>query len=90
MGPPPVPRSNDKGKAREALGVAQSVPASAVSRKAEPKDKYGLGPMPMFDTTKAEDLCGIEEGASVLCHEAALPMTLANGRIAHAVKFAKA
>jgi hypothetical protein len=46
----------DKGKARE------EGPRSAAPSNGGDKGKYGLGRKPDFDTSKAEELCGLEEG----------------------------
>jgi hypothetical protein len=60
----------DKGKDRELPGGtgSQSVPVSAVANghrgdERRQREKYGLGSKPLLDTTVAEDLCGIDEGA---------------------------
>jgi hypothetical protein len=76
MGPPPArprPASADragrgslesKGKAREVNNGAASVPASAIPSTNGGLSKYGLGERPVMDPTRAEDLCGIDEGES--------------------------
>lgn len=68
-----VPRysTQEKGKGRDTSGTINgrgihSVPASAgvVTGSGKVNKKYGLGQKPFFDITKAEDLCGLEEGGS--------------------------
>lgn len=58
--------SADKGKGKESNSASQSVPVSAMTNgdDRKQKEKYGLGSKPLLDSTKAEDLCGIEEGES--------------------------
>lgn len=52
-----------KGRATEANGTA-AVAGPAVSEHGSGRqDKYGLGVRPEMDTHKAEELCGVEEGA---------------------------
>jgi hypothetical protein len=52
----------DKGTLSQTRG-SQSVPISAAPNGNErPREKYGLGTKPVVDMTKAEDLCGLEEG----------------------------
>jgi hypothetical protein len=55
--------SRDKGKGREE-GPRSAAPDSGPNeRNGEgERGKYGLGTKPEFDTSKAEELCGLEEG----------------------------
>lgn len=53
-----------KGRADPAAYGSQSVPVSATTNgnDGRRKERYGLGSRPLFDSTKAEDLCGVDEG----------------------------
>ena len=78
MPPPPLPRNvetrdtngrltaQQKGKSREpSPNGVRSASASIHATSPNEQDfsrKYGLEPKPVFDTERAEELCGIEEG----------------------------
>jgi hypothetical protein len=49
---------NGKGKERE----VESMPGSAITPDGGREGRYGLGSRPELDVSKAEELCGIEEG----------------------------
>ena len=75
-------RTAEKGKGKGTGSVSQSVPVSAVSNgdDRKVKEKYGLGSRPLFDGTKAEDLCGIEEGELQLLSRRAQAVESTDGR----------
>lgn len=60
--------SRDKGKGREE-GPRSAAPDSGhntIENGDGERGKYGLGKKPEFDMSKAEELCGLEEGQSLV------------------------